>query len=534
MRAGVRFGGLMIASLLGWVSCATGLRAELSDVPPHQRTADLPDSWLVLYNTSSTDSIAWAAWYQAQWQIPDENMLGLAVTVNEHLPTLDSVQGQIVRPVRELFAAQPDLEARVMGILLGYRMPGHYATPPAGGPGGFSISDALQDMYDDSLSPSQQKGYNWDCPAMYGLVLPSGGRLTKATMAPRKYMTARIDTPTLDDAMMLTVAAEKISGGFEYCNEQYLWYDYRDPIFPSGIWYWLQAAVSNPMFAEVPWREFDSDYEQSPNDALRFDAHDCDGWDDNRLFGQPAGLRVLAFNYNSWGATTVRSRTEENARFVPNALAAGYAAAIGSTGEPYCCQSPIPATLIASLREGWTLGEAFYLANPFNDWMWTLVGDPLLRMAHWFDDVPPQPAGVGDINGDGAVDGRDIAGFVGVWTGTVTDPAARAQADLNGDGVVDDTDLFLLNAPLLYETANPEVLRGSGDANGDGIVNGDDIPVFIDRLFNGFQGGETLRQLYGPDMNRDGQVTVEDIPLFVDALLGIASAPGGQPVASGR
>lgn len=518
--------GAVWAGVLVLILSANPIASLAGNVPPEQRTADMPDSWLILYNVSSEDSVAWAAWYQAQWGIPPENMLGLQATVNEHVPTLAAIQDQVIGPVRDLLASSPELQGRIMGILLGYRLPGHYASPPAGGPGGFSVANALQDMSDDALAPASQKNTNRDCPALSGLVLPAQGRLTRATMAANRYMTARIDAPTLEGAMSLTVAAASISSGEQYCNDQFVWYDYRDAVLPAGTWHWLKVAVNEPLLAEVPWSEYDSDFQQSPHDAIRLDTHDCDGWNDDRLFSPEPGLRVLAFNYNSWGATTVRSTTDDGGRFVPNALAAGYAAAIGSTGEPVCCASPIPATLLAALREGWTMGETFYLANPYDDWMWTLVGDPLLTMGRWFDEIPQISPGLGDLNEDGVVDGRDVQGFVGVWTGVISDPAARAQADLNGDGILDDTDLFLFGGPLLHESNDPNVLRGSGDASGDGIVDGADIPIFIDRLFNGFQGNETLRQLYGPDMNRDGEVTADDIPLFVDALLGIPPADG--------
>src|SRR5690606_33446662 len=121
-------------------------------------------------------------------------------------------------------------------------------------------------------------------------------------------------------------------------------------------------------------------------------------------YGGTNNTRILAFNYNSYGATTVRSTTAEGGRYVPNALEAGYAAAIGATGEPFCCLGPVPGTLLAGLREGWTLGESFHIASVYDDWMWTLVGDPFLRMPSW---LPPAP-GDGDGNGDGAVNGLDI------------------------------------------------------------------------------------------------------------------------------
>jgi len=47
--------------------------------------------------------------------------------------------------------------------------------------------------------------------------------------------------------------------------------------------------------------------------------------------------------------------------------------------------------LLAALAESRTLGEAFYLANPQDDSVWVCAGDPLLRVANWFDVPEPPP-----------------------------------------------------------------------------------------------------------------------------------------------
>lgn len=493
------------------------------EVTPDQRTADMPDSWLVLYNSNSPESTDWAVWYSQQWGVPAQNLIGLSASLDEHLADKDAVQTQIIGPVRSLLDSDPVLEARIMGILLGFRLPGHYATPINGPPGGYSVTDALEDMYDDNLpagpmSAGGQQGYNsHDNPQFRGYMLPPEGRPTKAWMAPHRYMTARIDAPTLADAKALTIRAKEISYPRHYIAGEKFWYDYLDPALPSGRWQLLRRAVENSQLSNVPWTPFDEDAQQTPNDAMRFGAHDVDGWNDNRLFSPDAGSRILAYDYDSWGATTVRSTTADNARFVPNALSAGYAAAIGSTAEPGCCLGPYPETIIAALREGWTLGEAFHLSDVWDDWTWTLVGDPLLRVPHWFD--VPRPPGNGDMNLDGQVNGLDIPLFMNVFLGVEQNPDVVAIADLNNDGTINDDDLFLFGAPTLYGSTDPNVLRGSGDANGDGRTDGADIAAFVDKLVNGLHGDEPLREHFGPDMNKDGRITIEDLPLFVERLL---------------
>jgi uncharacterized protein (TIGR03790 family) len=498
--------------------------ALLTGTPASGQTADQSASWLVLYNTNLPDSIAWAQWYQVQRGIPQDHLLGLSASSSEHLPDLASVQTQIISPVRDYLANHPEIAQQVMGIILGYGLPGHYAQPPASpGIGGFSVTDALQDMTDDTLPPAVQKGQNLDCPQGVGLILPTA-RLTKSTMQPGHYMTARIDGPTSADAMLLTTRALRLSQSSATLHGQHVWFDYQDPTFPSPghEWTWLRLAVTNPQLAEIPWTSFDlkgqNGSQQTPQAAFRFDTYKLYGWNVADFVTDDPGDQVLAFDFNSFGAVTVRSTTGQGGVLVPNALAAGYTAAIGATGEPQSFVGPFPDTVLAALREGWTLGEAFYLANPYNDWMWTLIGDPLLTLPNWFNPVEITP-GNGDINQDGVVDGCDIQSFIVVMTGANSDPAARGAADLNGDGVINADDAFLLMGPLVFDSYDPSILRGSGDANGDGILDGRDIAAFVDKLIGGLHGDEPLRERFAADMNKDGLITVDDVPLFIQTLL---------------
>jgi hypothetical protein len=50
-----------------------------------------------------------------------------------------------------------------------------------------------------------------------------------------------------------------------------------------------------------------------------------------------------------------------------------------------------------------------------------------------------EPPILGDLNGDGIVNGADLAILLGCW-GTVTNPACT-PADLNADGAVNGADL---------------------------------------------------------------------------------------------
>jgi len=509
-------------------------------VDPAQRTADLPDSWLVLYNLNDPASVAWAAWYQIQRGIPAQNMIGLNASLSEHLDTIQEVQDQIITPVRVLLVNDPALEQNIMGIILGFHLPGHYASvPQAPNTGGFSVADALMDMFDDGQSPDgylpgspvppeNQFGNNPANPHNSGDTLPPNGRLTKAFMAanyPNRYMVARIDGPSLGAAQALTMRAKALAQADATLEGQNVCYDFFDPNFPpqnTNEWFWLREAVELPALSDVPWDEFDLDGQAAPaqpwNDAFRFGIYKLSGWSAADFATSTPGSRVLAYQLISFGSTTVRSTITDGGVYVPNALAAGYAAAIGATGEPGTVVGPFPDTLLASLEQGWTLGEAFYLAKPFDDLVWNLVGDPFLTLPNWFNP-PPQPVpGDGDLNGDGVVNGLDIQQFTDVLTGVDNDPTRIAAADLDGNGVVDDDDMFLMLGPLVYGSLNASELRGSGDANGDGVVNGEDIAPLISMILNG-TSGFSIRAQWGADMDRDGSVTIADVPLFVNVVL---------------
>ena len=443
----------------------------------------MPDSWLILFNWDNRDSVDWALWYRAQWGIPSANLLGVRGSTAEHLADLAEVQTRIIGPVRARLASKPDLEQKIMGILLGYGMPGHYDTPIVNPEyGGFSISDALGDMHDDTGPPGLyeyqggQRGTNYDCWYVNG-TLPPGVRLTKATMAPNRYMTARIDAPSLATAKALTLRAKILSDPQTLLGGKSILYDYYDPNFPSGNhqWAWLRWAVEEPFLADAPWVPFDLDAgDTSPGAIFRFSVYQLWGWGADQVLCADAPACALAFDLNSYGALTVRSTTDYGGCFVPVALEAGYAAAIGATGEPMCCQSPAPEILLSGLRQGWTLGESYYLSNPYNDHMWTLVGDPFLRLPNWFR---PFPRFAGDINRDGKVNLQDLAGFRACMAGpNATVDSVCVPFDFDGDG---DYDLADLAAFQQVYTGGP-VTPASGDIDTNGIIDLVDATALVD------------------------------------------------------
>lgn len=343
--------------------------------------ADNPLCWLVIYNINHIESRMWAEWYQNERNIPDENMLGLELPYDEHLPDLETAKTLIFDPVRNYLNCNLQIKQRLIGFIVGYKVPGHYGRPPMfSNIGGFSITNDLQYLKLDRFDEYNIGYLNKDFPYLQNKVIPDE-RLNRATMTTGQYMAARIDAPTLNDAKNITIKAKNIEK--QQSINGWIYYDYTDLYVHE--WTPLKNAVIH--IIDLPWKEFDADTEQTTFDSFRFGTHDVDSWNDNRLRGTPSGLRILAYNFNSFGATTVRSLTEDGGRYVPNTLDAGYASAIGSTGEPYTSYLPWPEILLTSLLQGWTLGESFYLSNPYHDWMCELHGDPFLQING--DFLPP-------------------------------------------------------------------------------------------------------------------------------------------------
>jgi len=389
----------------------------LGQIPPESRTAEMPDGWLVLYNANVPDSVAWAQWYAAERGIPSEQLLGLYTSPNENLPDKATAEAEIFAPVRN-FLANSTIGPRIMGIVAGYAIPGYFGTGDYG-VGGYSVACALQDTTDTTFN------VNPDYPHRWGDVLPAQ-RLTRATMTAGHYMVARIDAGSLSQAKAITLRAKEIWALRTPMFGNYVYYDYTDA--QKGTWSTLMQTVQNPLLAGLPWQAFDEDTAQTPLDAFRIGWHDVKNW----------------YDYNSWGATTVRSTTLDGGRFVPNAIDAGYAAAIGATAEPKTASAPYPDTLLAGLMAGWTLGECFYLANPYDDFMWEVVGDPFLRVPDWA--LGPLKSSA-DLDNDGDVDLGDFLSFSACVSGSNRPPMPGcASRDLDRDGDVDAADFNLLQS----------------------------------------------------------------------------------------
>ncbi len=241
--------------------------------------------------------------------------------------------------------------------------------------GGYSVANALMNMATIS-GPIQNRFGTWRSfptdpnkhfsDVFTEIPLPVVNRFT---LGAGLYLTARIDGPTLDDVKRLTPSEDEVVlDGFFY-------HDAFDP--SRGEWKDLTRVQQK--FPFFPWRIFNSDTDSTPDAAFRASWHSTGNWD-TKIRGNN-GSKFLAMEHNSFGATTVRSTTRFNSRFVPVVLFQGrYLAAIGATAEPTPGAIPDIITLWHHLIQGERLGVAVFMANPHVNWMWELVGDPLVKV----------------------------------------------------------------------------------------------------------------------------------------------------------
>ena len=184
-----------------------GTSLGIAGVAPSDRTADMPNSWLVLYNANDLMSFVWADWYAQKWDIPRDQLIGLDVPSTEKIH-VDDFNARIFTPVQNVLNNDPDLKARIMGILVGYRVPGNFykdeTHPPLQSGGGWSVANNLCDMHYSAWYKRPNPHYF----AAYSITQP---RLTKASLGTDCYITARLDGPAIEDVIALTNRALAIS-----------------------------------------------------------------------------------------------------------------------------------------------------------------------------------------------------------------------------------------------------------------------------------------------------------------------------------
>lgn len=344
---------------------------------PTSTYADDPRRWLVLYNAAVPDAVTWVEAYRVARGVPFANLLGLSLPTQE---TINTEQYSDLAGLVNGYLAGNGLGQQVMGVLVGFGVPGYVDF-------GFGHLDAVPSlMHSDHLDETVVGN-----PEVSN-ALPQRPRF--ADMAGRR-MTARIDGPTLEAALTLIDRADaQIADGLGDGADAKLWFD---PFAgsPGSIHTWWRQQMIDwaigydrqrlRLSMEVSGDLHDPDQPETGFASISHDAFFW-GWPAAEapappagFFAEPAGPRVccVQLHHSSATSTTLRSATPAN--WIDTALAAGYAAAIASSRSFSLSNTPHVRPFFDALRQGWTLGEAWYVSLPIQREGQHLVGDPLLR-----------------------------------------------------------------------------------------------------------------------------------------------------------
>lgn len=341
-------------------------------VQPDEADPADPARWLVVYNRGDADSRAWADDYRSKRGVPHANLCGLLLPSDEVIdgPTASSIVSAI-----ESYVQVNGLQPQIVGVVLGHGVPGAYTRP------------------DGSIEPLaatlQRPSAGTDDVANPLATADAATRPTVAALA-GDWMTARIDAPAPAGSIALVdraIAIEQVGLGDGV--RAGIWLDAdRGGGLDAPVEAELHAWADSPgrQALRLPIRVTEA--AEPPADA-RFSAIDNDGFlwgltgeaPDSGFFGEPAGVRVVAYAMVSDGATAASLRHVADPGWARAALDAGYAATIGTTRPITASAFGLIGRFFSRLAAGWTLGEAWHAASPLLRAGVVLIGDPLMRVA---------------------------------------------------------------------------------------------------------------------------------------------------------
>lgn len=339
-------------------------------VPPQSEHADDPARWLVVYNTADADSQVWAEIYRQARAIPHANLLGLNLPIDE---TISSASYATLLDQIETYLDLNRLRPTVLGILLGYRVPGYVNNEaldqrhPIG---------ALLHTADSSLNVGANpvsRVSPWARPTRGNL---AGVRLT-----------SRIDAPTFDQALALSLRAQAFDATLLTAADQL----YVEPI-PRQPTRETVSDQLNDWFASLDRQRLRLHATLGPNPAsetgtglatLENDAFYW-GWGNATpsadFFTGRRGPRAVCAQLRQPDVEATTLRSTAPTHWIDRAIAAGYAAAIAASQSTSTSVLPQAPGFFKALYAGWTIAEAWIVSQPFVRSGMYLVGDPLMKI----------------------------------------------------------------------------------------------------------------------------------------------------------
>lgn len=332
--------------------------------PTQDHAAD-PRRWLVVYNRASSDSAAWADAYRQRRAVPYANLCGLDLPTDE---TISAAQYTTMRQQISDYLSDNYHGAQIVGVLLGLNVPGYTDLASLGSP--TPIAAYLHT--DDSHGlPTVNPLYQAEIASR-----PAASEYTAARL------TGRVDAASLADALALLDRADAVidnplghDGLADFVIDINPDSANVGPVYADPVAEWANGPGLSRL--RLPAVVYD---EAGPTSVSG--ASCVWGWRDaappSGFFDQPVGRRALCLQMHPEPVPAASARNPAGADWMSVALAAGFAAA-GAPSRAYALSSaPLPPQLFEALRRGWTLAEAWMVAQPFLRDGLQVIGDPLM------------------------------------------------------------------------------------------------------------------------------------------------------------
>lgn len=336
-------------------------------ISPH---ADDPARWLVVYNRAVDDADAWAEHYRAARGVPYANLCGLDLPTAEALDQAeyDNMHAQVID-----YLARNALSGQVVGLLLGYGVPGYLDGP--GGTTRWPITALLHHDSAATLNPAPI--FN---PHYRDLI---ADRPAADAMLGFRY-TGRIDGPDLAAATDLIDRATAVGASQLSATDNRVWIDPYpgepsvNPIFTEPVAAWAGSLKPDRLRLPVERASEPVGHDAVSSAAVVW------GWRHTAppagFFGSGSSQAAACFQLRQADPAALSARDASAGDWMSRAVAAGYAAAAASAAPFSLSTLPLPTPMFDALRAGWTLAEAWLVAQPFVRGGLQLLGDPLMTV----------------------------------------------------------------------------------------------------------------------------------------------------------
>jgi uncharacterized protein (TIGR03790 family) len=331
---------------------------------PTQDHAGDPQRWLMIYNRDDADSRAWAATYRDRRGVPYANLCGLDLPTSE---TISAGQYETMRQQISDYLDDNHLRGQVVGVLLGYRVPGYADLTGLGAP--TPISSYLQTDDTHGLLVVNP---------LYQSAIDQRPEIADYTTL---RLTGRIDAPTLAEAVALIDRADDlVANPLSHDQGGNVLIDINPdnpnvgPVQTQPVADWANGQGLSQL--RLPATVHDEAALVSVSgDAVVW------GWRDAAppagFFGSPAGRRAICMQFDPEPDPADSLRDPDATHWLRVALDAGYAYAAAGSRAYAMSSLPLPHHFFEALRQGWTVAEAWLVAQAFLRGALQIVGDPL-------------------------------------------------------------------------------------------------------------------------------------------------------------